>query len=64
VQNTAEIKAALERSGMSRLEVAKAIGMPYGTLNSKLNGYYPFTDEESAKILETISVKGEVADAE
>ena len=65
MQNTAEVKAAVKKSGMSRLEVAQAIDMPYGTLTYKLGGYSPFTDEEAAQVLGAIEKNRQgVGDAE
>ena len=40
----------LDAAGITRLQVATATGIPYGSLGAKLNGYVPFKAEEESKI--------------
>lgn len=45
-------QSELDAAKVTRLQVAKAIDMPYGTLCSKINGYSVMTEFEEKKIRE------------
>ena len=45
-------------AGVTRLQVAQAIGMPYSTLSSKMNGFIPMEAKDVHKIRDyLISIK-------
>ena len=52
-------QSELDSAGITRLEVATAIKMPYGTLCSKINGYSTMTEEEEKAIRKVLEKKND-----
>lgn len=50
-----KLEAKMVLENISRLEVAKAIGIDYSSLNRKMRGETPFKLHEVVKILELIN---------
>jgi transcriptional regulator with XRE-family HTH domain len=48
-------KMEIKESGLSRKEVAQAIGMKYMRLSNKLCGFSDFTPEEESRIREVLA---------
>ncbi|MDD7541213.1 MAG: helix-turn-helix transcriptional regulator [Mobiluncus porci] len=51
------IKAAMEESGVSILELSEQAGIPRTTLYRKLSGFYPFDLDELERIARALGVK-------
>lgn len=50
------LKAEMARIGITAMELAEKIKMPYSTLVPKLNGRYDFTLTEAKQIKETLKI--------
>lgn len=44
------LKAEMVRTGITKKDIAKLLGLRYGTVIDKLNGKYPFKLDEAIKI--------------
>ena len=49
------LKNELEEAGLSRLDLARALGWKYSRLNNKMGGFTDFTPEEEGRIRQVIA---------
>lgn len=50
------LKELIDRSGLSRTNIAKALGITYVALNNKLKGKYAFTLEEALALKKILNL--------
>lgn len=50
------LRAEMARKGLTALEFAKLLDMPYNSLTNKLRGDRPFTYKETLRIKEALGV--------
>ena len=50
------LKELIDRSGLSRTNIAKALGITYVGLNNKLKGKYAFTLEEALALKKILNL--------
>lgn len=55
--NIEKVKEELKLRNISQLELSKVIGIPYSTLNDKINGKTKFTVDEAHKLATFLNKK-------
>ena len=50
-----EIKRKIALSGIDRREIADQMGMTYQKLSQRINGFYPWSDEELSNLEEVLA---------